>query len=175
MKASFLVAALLITMGSCQTKTKQETTTQATETQPDSAAMLAKRPGPDSPRSAADRLVRALYFEHNKKDNPFRDKDPALVEQFFEKSLAGQITAALSSGKLKATTVNPLFNAPDKAIKKAWVDPAAVGGTRAIVYVTFENNAKPEEIKVDMQQFAGRWRIIEMRYPDEKKLTDMVK
>lgn len=166
---------VVLNLVACQSKPKQEASSQKTEAQPDSAAQLAKRPGPDSPRSAADRLVRALYFEHNKKDNPFREKDPALVEQFYEKSLAGQISSALAAGKLKAGAVNPLFNAPDDAVKKAWVDPAAVGGTRAIVYVTFENKGKSEEIKIDLQQFAGRWRIIEMTYPEGKKLTDMVK
>lgn len=170
------VAILMVSLVACQSKPKQEATTnQSTESKPDSAAQLAKRPGPDGPRSAADRLVRALYFEHNKEDNPFREKDPALVEQYFEKSLAGQISAAVSSGKLSTSTVNPLFNAPDQAIKKTWVDPAAVGGTRAIVFVTFENKGKPEEIKVDLQQFSGRWRIIEMTYAGGKTLTSMVK
>ena len=69
---------------------------------------------------------------------------------------------------------NLLFNEADAAIKKTWVEPAAVAGTRAVVYVTFENKAKAEEIKVDMQQIAGRWRITDMYYPSGKHLTELL-
>lgn len=175
MKTSYLLLILLATALSCQTKSKQETeTTTVTE---DSAALLAKRPAPGAPRSAADRLVRALYFEHNKKENPFREtKDRALVDQFFAKSTADLIwsDAQKPPGKVNRTKTNLLFNAADAAIKKMWVEPAAVAGTRAVVYVTFENNTKAEEIKVDMQQVAGRWRITDMHYPGGERLTELL-
>lgn len=162
---------------SCQTKPKQETpTTSATVTE-DSAASLTKRPGPDTPRSAADRLVRALYFEHNKTENPTREtKDRALIDQFFATSTADLIWKDVkkTSGKLNRSKINLLYNAPDASIKKTWVLPAVIGGSRAIVYVTFENNAKPEEIRVDMQQVAGRWRITDIQYPNGKSLTQLV-
>ncbi|AUD01197.1 hypothetical protein [Spirosoma pollinicola] len=177
MKTSFLFTALLIASLSCQTKTKQEAqTTSATVTE-DSATALAKRPGPDSPRTAADRLVRALYFEHNKTENPMREtKDRSLVDQFFAKPTADLIwnDAQKLGSKLNRTKINLLYNAPDAAIKKTWVLPSVLGGTRAIVYVTFENKAKPEEVRVDMQQVAGRWRITEMQYPDGKQLTKLL-
>ncbi|MVM39099.1 hypothetical protein GO730_18725 [Spirosoma sp. HMF3257] len=179
MKTAYFLLALATTTLSCQTKPKQETTTTstaATATE-DSAAMLAKRPGPDTPRSAADRLIRALYFEHNAKENPFREKkDRALVDQFFAKPVADLIwnDAQKSPGKVNRTKVNLLFNAPDTGIKKTWVLPAVIGGTRAIVYVTFENKAKPEELKIDMKQLAGRWRITEIVYPDGQQLTNLL-
>lgn len=173
MKTAFL-PVFLIVLVSCQTGSKQEAKTEstATTTANDSAALLAKRPAAGAPRSAADRLVRALYFEHNKKENPFREKkDRALVDQFFAKSTADLIwrNAQKSSDK-----VNLLFNVPEAAIKKTWVEPAAIGGSRAIVYVTFENKSRPEEIKIDLRQTAGRWRIIDMLYPDEKRLTQLL-
>lgn len=166
-------------MVACQSKPKQETgTTSTTVASEDSVATLAKRPAEGAPRSAADRLVRALYFEHNKKENPFREKkDRALVDQFFTKSTADLIwdDAQKPAGKVDRTRTNLLFNAPDATIKKTWVEPAAIGGTRAVVYVTFENKSKPEEIKIDMQQIAGRWRITNMLYPDGKQLTALLK
>ncbi|GAB4015546.1 hypothetical protein GCM10028808_41130 [Spirosoma migulaei] len=173
----FLLVLTTITL-SCQIKPKQETATTSTTAtaSEDSASALAKRPGPDTPRSAADRLIRALYFEHNAKENPFREKkDRTLVDQFFAKPVADLIwnDALKPSGKVNRTTLNLLFNAPDAAIKKTWVLPAVIGGTRAIVYVTFENKTKPEELKIDMQQLAGRWRITEMYYPDGKRLTTL--
>ena len=169
-----LVFFLLVTL-SCQTKPKQETS--ATAPPVDSAAILAKRPGPDTPRSAADRLIRALYFEHSKKENPLLEKNNrALIDQFFAISIADLIwrDASASPGKLKRTKVNPLFNAPNETIKKTWVLPAVVAGSRAVVYVTFERNNKPEEIRIDMQQIVGRWRITDMLYPDGKQLTQLL-
>ena len=68
-----------------------------------------------------------------------------------------------------------MYNAPDADIKKMWVEPAAIGGTRAIVYVTFTNKDKPEEVKIDMQQLAGRWGITEINYPNDQQLTKMLK
>lgn len=177
MNAPRLWIACLIFGLSCQTKPKQEATTASATTQEDSAAILNKRPGLDAPRSAADRLVRALYFEHNKKDNPFREKDRSLIDQYFAKPTADLIWSDVQkpAGKLKPAITNPLFNAPDKVIQKTWVNPAAVAGTRAVVYVTFTNQTKPEEIRLDLQQVAGRWRIMDMLYPDGKRLTERLR
>lgn len=177
MKTSLLLVSLLTVGSACQTKPKQETQTVSANATEDSAASLAKRPGPDTPRSAADLLVRALYFEHNKTENPMREtKDRVLIDQFFAKSTADLIwnDAKKKPGKLNRTKINLLYNEPDAAVKKTWVLPAVVGGSKAIVYVTFENQAKPEEIRVDMQQIAGRWRITEIQYPDGKLLTQLV-
>ncbi|MVM35572.1 hypothetical protein GO755_36465 [Spirosoma sp. HMF4905] len=180
MKTAYLLLISAYMITSCQTKPKQETATtspSATAIE-DSATALTKRPGPDTPRSAADRLIRALYFEHNTKENPFREKkDRSLIDQFFTKPLGDLVwnDAQKPSGKINRTKLNLLFNAPDAAIKKTWVLPAIIGGTRAIVYVTFENKGKPEEIKIDMQQLAGRWRITEISYPNGKQLTDLLR
>ena len=179
MKTALFLPIILAVLISCQTGSKQEaqlsstTTTAAT----DSATVLAKRPPAGAPRSAADRLVRALYFEHNKKENPFREKnDRALVDQFFAKPIADLIwkDAQKPSGKVNRTKTNLLFNASDATIRQTWVEPAAVGGTRAIVYVTYTNKAKSEEIKIDLQQTKGRWRITNMLYPSGEQLTELL-
>ena len=170
-----LCIALLITTLACRTKPKQEASTAApTE---DSAAILAKRPGPDAPRTAADRLVRALYFEHSKKNNPLLErKDRALIDQFFTKATADRIWQDASSapGKLNRTKNNPLYNAPTEEVKKMWVEPGAVAGTRAVVYVTFEQQAKPQELRIDMERQAERWRIHDILYPNGKQLTQLL-
>lgn len=169
------VMFLLLISLSCQTKPKQETSVTASPI--DSTAMLAKRPSPDTPRSAADRLIRALYFEHSKKENPLLErKNRALIDQFFAKPTADLIwrDASTLPGKLKRLKANPLFNAPNEIVKKTWVLPAVVAGSRAVVYVTFERNTKSEEVRIDMQQTAGRWRITDMFYPDGKRLTQLL-
>ena len=174
MKTSLLYAGLLlVALSACETK-KTESQTTASTTTPDSTAALTKRPGPDAPRSAADRLVRALYFEHNKTENPFREtKTGVLIDQFFAKPLADKIWKKVSQPGYKVPKVNPLFNAPDASITKTWVEPAAVGGSRAVVYVTFQQAGKPGEVRVDLVQTAGRWRITELTYPAGKTLTGL--
>jgi hypothetical protein len=178
MKTVYYLALTLLIL-SCQTKPKQETeTTAATgQVQEDSLLALTTRPGPDAPRTAADRLVRALYFEHNKTENPFREKkDRTLIDQYFAKPIADLIwsDAQKSAGKVNRVKINLLFNAPDTSIKKTWVLPAAIGGSKAVVYVTFTNDNKPGEIRVELQQTSGRWRITEMIYPDGKRLTGLL-
>ena len=68
-------------------------------------------------------------------------KDRALVDQFFAKPTADLIwnDAKSSPGKLNRSKINLLYNEPDASIKKTWVLPAVIGGSKAIVYVTFEN------------------------------------
>jgi hypothetical protein len=175
MKTTLLLSALVLaTLVACDSKKSDSQTTSTPATaEADSATLLTKRPGPDAPRSAADRLVRALYFEHNKKDNPFRDtKSRATLDQFFAPTLADRIWQKVSRSGSKAAKINPLYNAPDAGITKTWVEPAAVGGTRAIVYVTYQQAGKPGEVRVDLTQTAGRWRITELTYPAGKKLTE---
>lgn len=175
------IASLFVIMLACQTKPKQEKETAVTTgaIQEDSILALATRPGPDAPRSAADRLVRALYFEHSTKENPLREtKDRSLIDQFFAKSTADLIwnDAQKSSGKINRSKINLLFKAPDAAIKKTWVEPAAIGGSKSVVYVTFLNNNKPGDIRIELSQIAGnRWRITEMTYPDSTRLTELLK
>lgn len=170
MKHILLCIAIVLSLAGCQSKPKQQDKPIETATTPDSAASLAKRPGPDAPRSAADRLVRALYFEHQKTDNPFRTtSDKGLVEQFFTKP-----TAALIWKSKPAIKKDLLFKAPDSNVKKTWVEPAAVGGSRAVVYTTFEDNGNKKEVRVELRQIENRWRIDDIIYPDGSRLTQLL-
>ncbi|WP_288425553.1 hypothetical protein [uncultured Spirosoma sp.] len=171
MKHVLLCSIVVLSIAGCQSKPKQQNTPTETTITADSAASLAKRPGPDAPRSAADRLVRALYFEHQKTENPFRTtSDQALVEQFFTKPTAALIWKSKPTLKKEL-----LFKAPDSEVKKTWVEPAAVGGSRAVVYTTFEEKGRKKEIRLELTQTAGRWRIEEMTYPDGSRLTQVLK
>lgn len=124
MKYVLLYSIVVLSLAGCQSKPKQQETSTETTLTADSAVSLTKRPGPDAPRSAADRLVRALYFEHQKIDNPFRTTtDQGLTEQFFTKPTAALIWKSKSAVKKEL-----LFKAQDSDVKKTWVEPAAVGG-----------------------------------------------
>lgn len=157
-------------LAACQSKPKTEANLDTTAT---AMVDLTKKAGPDAPRHAADRLVRALYFEHRVKDNPFIEvKDPALAEQFFTKPVAAKVlTYAQKSGK--KTTVSPLFNIPDKQAEKMWVLPATISGDKASVFVTYYDKGKLQEIRCEMElQPSGRFRIADIVYADGSRLTE---
>lgn len=176
MNRLIVLLTLCITFGfSCQTKTKQEATNKPA-TEQTTAVDLTKRPAGDAPRSAADRLVRALYFEHDAKENPFLEKDPALAEQFFTKKTAALVVKHASEAKANRKKINPLFNAPDSAVEKRWVLPAAVAGEKAVVFVTYQNAGEEQDMRCEMNQQAnGRWRIADIVYADGKRLTELMK
>lgn len=169
--AVFLALAIML---SCQTKPKQETTTQpAAES---TTVDLTKRPANDAPRSAADRLVRSLYFEHDKQENPFLEANATLAEQFFTKETAALVVKHGAHTKANRKKINPLFNAPDSAVEKRWVLPAAVSGEKAVVFVTYQQADKEQEMRCELQQQAnGRWRIADIVYADGQRLTGIMR
>ncbi|AQG81615.1 hypothetical protein [Spirosoma montaniterrae] len=175
MKTAHFLALALLTL-SCQTKPKQETTDKPATEQTAAPADLTKRPPNDAPRSAADRLVRALYFEHDANENPFLEtKDPLLAEQYFTKPLAAKLTKNASKAAANRRKINPLFNVPDSAIEKRWVLPAVIAGEKAVVFVTYQTNGKEQEMRCEMEQQAnGRWRIADIMYADGKRLAELV-
>ena len=165
---------LLLLLAACQSKPKTEATTTV-DTTATATVDLNKKPGPDAPRTAADRLVRALYFEHRVKENPFYEAaDPTLAEQFFTKPLAGKVLAmAKKTGKKAA--VNPLFNIPDKQAEKMWVLPANIADEKAVVFVTYTDKGKPQEMRCEMAlQPSGRFRIADIVYADGSRLTEKI-
>ncbi|MBO0936806.1 hypothetical protein J2I47_09650 [Fibrella sp. HMF5335] len=157
-------------LAACQSKPKTEATTAA-DTTATATVDLTKKAGPDAPRTAADRLVRALYFEHRVKENPFYEAaDPRLAEQFFTKPLAAKVLAMAKRTGKKAT-VNPLFNIPDKQAEKMWVLPATISGDKASVFVTYNDKGKPQEMRCEMTKHDGRFRIADIVYADGSRLS----
>lgn len=161
----------LLILAACQSKPKTEANS-AKDTTATAMVDLTKKAGPDAPRTAADRLVRALYFEHRVKENPFVEaKDLTLAEQFFTKPMAAKVLAyAQKSGK--KTTVSPLFNIPDKQAEKMWVLPATISGDKASVFVTYTDKGKPQEMRCEMTKQADRFRIADILYADGSRLTE---
>jgi len=166
-----LVLVLLIVSSSCQNKSKQETKTEQTAPSVD----LTKRPDENAPRSSADRLIRALYFEHDKTDNPFLAKDLTLAEQYFTKPVAALLvknTPAMNTNRKK---INPLFNEADARVQKRWVLPALVADDKAVVFVTYQTTGKEKEMRVEMAPIGNdRWRIADIVYADGTRLTTLL-
>ncbi|RYC67412.1 hypothetical protein [Spirosoma sordidisoli] len=176
-KLAALLTITILLIGGCQQKPAQETTGKPAAEPTTAAVDLTKRPAADAPRSAADRLVRALYFEHDTKENPFLEaKDPALAEQFFTKPVAERLYKKAAAASASRKQINPLFNVPDAQIQKRWVLPAAVSGAKAVVFVTYNTSGKEQEMRCELEQQAnGRWRISDIIYADGKRLTELIK
>ena len=113
-----LISAFLFTLA-CQPASKPGNRTEGGTATADTAALLAKRPGPDAPRSAADRLVRALYFEHSKTENPLRETSSrALIDQFFAPP-----TADLLWNRAKQSSVKTNSRCAESAVQRARIKP----------------------------------------------------
>ena len=172
---AILLAALALQL-SCQNKPKQEAKTEQTAAAP---VDLTKRPTESAPRSAADRRIRALYFEHNKTENPFRDAETrALVDEFFDKKVADRIwnDPRRENGTWKRMALNPLYNAPDTEAKKTWVLPALVSANKALVFVTYQKDGREKEMRIEMVSIGSdRWRISDIIYADSSRLTDLLR
>ena len=173
MRPLLLVALMLLY--ACQAKPKNESATTTTDTTATVRVDLTKKPAPDAPRTAADRLVRALYFEHRVKENPFFETgDPTLAGQFFTKPMAEKVVAyARKPGK--KGVLNPLFNVPDKQAEKMWVLPATIAGERAAVFITYTHNGKPREMRCEMTRQADRFRIADIVYANGARLTETLR
>lgn len=173
---TYLTLIVLTLQLACQTKPKQEAKTEQTAVTP---VDMTKRPAESAPRSAADRRVRALYFEHNKTENPFRDaKTRALIDEFFDKKIADRIwnDSRRVNGTWKRTALNPLFNAPDTEVQKTWVLPALISGDKAVVFVTYQKDGVEKEMRMEMVSIGNdRWRISDMVYTDGSRLTDLLR
>ena len=166
----YLLLLLLLPFLACQSRQSATTTTaQKTDTV---AADLTRKPALDAPRHAADRLVRMLYFEHDKTENPFlKAPDRRLADQFFAPSLAEKVWATARK-TAKRPARNPLYNVPDAGVKKMWVLPANVSGNRAVVFVTFNSGNVPAEMRAELTlQPSGRWRITDLVYADGSRLS----
>ncbi len=176
MVKSCLILITLCFQLSCQTKPKQEAKTEQTETAP---VDLTKRPADSAPRSAADRRVRALYFEHSKTENPFRDaENRSLIDDFFNTSTADRIwnDSRRVNGTWKRTALSPLFNEPDTEVKKTWVLPALISGDKAIVFVTYQKEGLEKEMRVEMISIGNdRWRISDIVYANGSRLTELLR
>ncbi len=176
MVKTYLILITVCFQLSCQTKPKQEAKTEQTEAAP---VDLTKRPADSAPRSAADRRIRALYFEHNKTENPFRDaENRSLIDEFFSKSMADRIwnDSRRVNGTWKRTALNPLFNVPDTEVKKTWVLPALVSGDKAVVFVTYQKDGVEKEMQVEMVSIGDdRWRVSDIVYADGSRLTKLLR
>jgi hypothetical protein len=174
----FLATVLIFTVN-CSTDVKtQVNVNTAAENSAASQAAAQATPAAQQTTTAPDALVKDLYAQHDKKNSPFfQTKNRALVDKYFEKSLADLIwkDANDSSGEVGAIDGDPLYNAQDIEIKNFSVGQPKIENGKAKVVASFENFGKKQTITYELVQKDSAWKIEDINYGDSGTLRKWLK
>lgn len=135
-------------------------------------------PAPSRPAVSPEAFVGELYKEHDARRSPFfQTKDRALVDRYFDKSLADLIwkDAVESEGEVGALGADPLYNAQETEIKNFAVRAVRQEGDTAEVAVTFENLGEKQRIVYRLIRAGANWKIADIDYGDNTSLSKMFK
>ncbi len=131
-----------------------------------------------SNRLAPNALVADLYREHDQKHSPFfQTKSRALLDRYFEKSLADMIwkDAIKSKGEVGALDGDPLYDAQDTKIEKFAIGKPSYESGKAKVGVTFENFGEPKSFVFILMNGRSGWRISNIEYGERRSLRGYLK
>ena len=124
-------------------------------------------------RLSPNALVADLYGVHNHKRSPFfQTRSRALLDKYFEKSLADMIwkDAVKSKGEVGAIDGDPLYDAQDMEIKKFAIGKPSYENGKAKVNVTFENFGQPKSFVFVLVNGRTGWRISNIEYGEGRSL-----
>lgn len=125
-----------------------------------------------------DALVAELYQAHKNKRGPFfQTRSRALVDKYFEKSLADLIwkDARTSKGEVGVIDGDPLYDAQDMEIKKFAIAKPRFEEGRAMVDATFENFGQNKTITYIVVKGRTGWRIRDIVYGEGRTLKSEFK
>ena len=131
-----------------------------------------------SNRLSPTALVADLYRVHDAKHSPFfQTRNRALLDKYFEKSLADAIwqDAVKSKGEVGALDGDPLYDAQDMEIKKFAIGKARYEDGKALVTVTFENFGQPKSFVFTLVNGRNGWRINNIEYGEGRSLRGYLK
>lgn len=118
-------------------------------------------------KQSPDALVADLYKVHNQKRGPFyQTKSRALLNKYFEKSLADMIWKDRISAKGEVGVIDgdPLYDAQDMEIKHLAIGKSTIEGSNAKTPVTFENFGEKKTIVFVLVKGSTGWRIHDIDY-----------
>lgn len=127
---------------------------------------------------SADALVADLYKAHDHKRGPFfQTKSRALLDKYFEKTLADLIwkDRVSSKGEVGVLDGDPLYDAQDMEIKNFAIGKAETDGAKAKVPVTFENFGQKKTLVFMLGKGSTGWRINDIDYGSEGTLRGWFK
>lgn len=166
---NFLLITAVIVFVGCSSAAR--VTAENTNSNSPNASAAAPAPTPpvekQTAKIAPDALVKDLYKQHDAEKSPFfQSSDRALVDRYFEKTLADTIWNEAIEPKdgVGALGADPLYDAQDTDIKKFAVGKPQITGDAAEVVVTFENFKKPTKFTYLLVKQNGDWKISDIKY-----------
>ncbi len=122
-------------------------------------------------------LVVNLYAQHKTRSPFFQRKSRALLDKFFDRTLAGLLwrDAHSSGDEVGALDGDPLFNAQDMEIKNFVIGAGTVGAQAAEVPVSFENFGVKHKITFQIVAERGGWKISNILYDEGASLVDILR
>ena len=175
------VILLLIAGTGCSAKTSERNSAaQTPSTNENSATSDFQESGADTGlgKVSPDAVVRQLYDLHKNEKGPFFEtKNRAMIEKFFDKSLADLIWTDLNRGGDEAGVLDfdALYNAQDIEIKKLTVGEAVITGEAAKVIVNFENFGQKQTITFPLVKRGDSWKISDIVYAPGESLIKYFK
>ena len=128
--------------------------------------------------TSPEALVADLYKAHDQKRGPFfQTRSRALLDKYFEKSLADMIwkDRVSSKGEVGVLDGDPLYDAQDMEIKNFAIGKAETEGAKARVPVTFENLGQKKTLVFILGKGTTGWRINDIDYGSEGTLRSWFK
>ena len=125
------------------------------------------------PALGPDRVVAALYKEHDAKRGPFfQTQKREAYDRYFVKPLADLIWADLHSAgdEVGAIDGDPLYDAQDMQITDFTIHKPSYDRARARVIVSFRNFNEPRRVIYYLQRNGSRWKIEDIEYADGNTL-----
>jgi hypothetical protein len=122
-------------------------------------------------------VVINLYAQHKKRSPFFQTRSRALLDKFFDKTLAGLLwrDAHSAGDEVGALDGDPLFDAQDMEIKNFLVGSETVGAQAAEVPVTFENFGVKHTITFQLVAQSNGWKISNLLYDDGVSIVDILR
>jgi hypothetical protein len=174
----FLAAVLTFSLNCSSAPTNVQVNVNAPQaSSANSQASAQTTPAAQQPAAAPDSVVKDLYAQHDKKDSPFfQTKNRALVDKYFDKTLADLIwkDANNSSGEGGTLNADPLYDAQDTEIKNFSVGQPKIENGKAKLDVAFENFGKKHTIVYDLVQQNSAWKIRDINYGKNGTLLEML-
>lgn len=142
---------------------QQNTGNQAVNTDAAQGSAVETNLGKVSP----DAVVKELYEQHKKEKGPFFEtKNRAVINKFFDKTLADFIWNDLNSGsdEVGVLSFDALYNAQDFEIKNFAVGEPKITGEKAEVAASFNNFGEKQKIGFSLVKSGDSWKISDIKY-----------
>jgi len=121
--------------------------------------------------------VSNLYKQHQRQSPFFQTRSRALVDKYFDRTLANLIwqEARSTRGEVGVLNADPLYNAQDTQIKNFALRERMVGSNAAEVVASFMNFTERHQVIFKLVPTRSGWRVSDIVYDDGSTLREFLK